>query len=160
MTSTVFGTLPALPRISVRLTASQLLLAKPGFIRMVVCIRRIRQGESPNPYVPADDFMPKVKFSVIPGVEIDVLSCPFQSIRKTSRTMRLEEDATGNLQRTLCSSISRSGRCSMDGIGRGYILTSWISAYASWRYVLSRSKFHIITSSLPVPTISDMQSNS
>jgi hypothetical protein len=46
VTSTLFGTLPALPRISVRLTASQLLLAKPGFIRMVECITRIRQGES------------------------------------------------------------------------------------------------------------------
>jgi hypothetical protein len=54
--------LPILPRIPVRLTASQLLLAKPGLTRMVESITRVRSGDSPNPFMPADAFMPKALY--------------------------------------------------------------------------------------------------
>jgi hypothetical protein len=47
--------LPALPKISIRLCESQLLLAKPGLLRMRDSIRRIQQGQDPNPlWCPVD----------------------------------------------------------------------------------------------------------
>lgn len=62
MSTTLLGALPILPRISVRLTASQLLLAKPGLLRMLESIMRVRSGESPNPFMPTDAFMRKAMF--------------------------------------------------------------------------------------------------
>jgi hypothetical protein len=51
MDSEALASLPILPKISVRLTESKLLLAKPGLVRMWECIYRIRAGWFPNPYL-------------------------------------------------------------------------------------------------------------
>ena len=68
--------LPVLPRISVRLTASQLLLAKPGLVRMVESIERVRGGDFPNPFLPADFFLPKLGSKFIPREQrADIYEC-------------------------------------------------------------------------------------
>jgi hypothetical protein len=48
---------PILPRISVRLCESQLLLAKPGLIRMFESIWRTRKGQTPSPFLWPDHFL-------------------------------------------------------------------------------------------------------
>lgn len=56
MPSPLTEPLPELPRLSVRLRQSQLLLAKPGLIRMFESIWRLHDGQSPSPFLPRDYF--------------------------------------------------------------------------------------------------------
>jgi len=104
--------------------------------------------------------MQKAKFTVIPGVETDVLSCP-SSIDPKNIT---DNAVGGRRDRELAEKVMQLYKQIwpvLHGRNRQRVNLDFLDlCICQWRYVLSRSKCRIITSKLPVPTISDMQSNS